>query len=158
MRVGIGYDIHRMIEGRKLFLGGIEIPYIKGFLAHSDGDILLHALCDAILGAAALGDIGTHFPDTDIRYSNISSAQLLKEVLVVVRNKGFRVHNVDTVIIMQEPKLVPFKDKIRNNVATLLGIDVSFVSVKAKTQEGLGPIGNNEAAACYATVSLDTGG
>jgi 2-C-methyl-D-erythritol 2,4-cyclodiphosphate synthase len=153
-RIGIGYDIHRLVEGRKLFLGGVEIPYIKGLLGHSDADSLLHAICDALLGAAAFGDIGEHFPDTDPKYQDISSIELLKIIAHLIREKGFKIGNIDTVVIAQEPVLFPFKKLMQERIAQALNIEQGFVSIKAKTNEGLGEIGRKEAIACYATVLL----
>jgi 2-C-methyl-D-erythritol 2,4-cyclodiphosphate synthase len=153
-RIGIGYDIHRLIEGRKLFIGGVEIPYIKGLLGHSDGDVLIHAICDAMLGAIAEGDIGQHFPDTDPKYHNVSSLELLKTVNDLVGKKGFAVNNVDTVVIAQEPKLSPFKKQIQERIAQALNIKEDNVNIKAKTNEGIGEIGQIEAIACYAVVTI----
>lgn len=154
IRVGLGYDIHRLVEGRKLFLGGLEIPYNKGLLGHSDGDVLLHALCDALLGAIAKGDIGEHFPDTDPKYQNISSSDLLKTVLALVLEKGYSIVNLDTIIIAEEPKLTLLKDKIKKNLSKLMNIDADFIGVKAKTNEGLGEVGRKEAIICYVTVLI----
>jgi len=153
-RTGIGYDIHRLAEGRKLFLGGIEIPYVKGLLGHSDGDTLLHAIADALLGAVAEGDIGEHFPDTDPKYRGIDSVILLKNVLDIVSRKGYRINNVDTVVVAQEPALGPFKSAIRKRIAAILGISENAVGIKAKTNEELGELGRKEAIAAYAVVSL----
>ncbi len=157
-RVGIGYDIHRLVEGRPLFLGGVQIPYIKGLLGHSDGDSLIHALCDALLGALALGDIGEHFPDTDPKYQGIASSKLLTVVKGLVDKSGYKINNLDVVIIAQEPQLLPFKKQIKEKVALLLGIKDEVVNIKAKTNEGLGAVGNKEAIACYAIASLSKGG
>jgi 2-C-methyl-D-erythritol 2,4-cyclodiphosphate synthase len=154
---GIGYDIHRLVEGRPLFLGGVEIPYIKGLLGHSDGDALLHALCDALLGAAGEGDIGKHFPDTEAKYHGIASAELLKAVHGIIRNKGWRIQNIDSIVIAQEPGLEPFKEQIRENISRILQIDPSLVNIKAKTNEGLGEIGQKEAIACWAVVAITKG-
>lgn len=156
-KVGIGYDIHRLIEGRPLFLGGIEIPYIKGLLGHSDGDALMHALCDALLGALGLGDIGEHFPDTDPKYQGIASGKLLSIVKGMVDSSGYKINNLDTVIIAQEPSLIPFKKQMKENISLLLGIGQEALNIKAKTSEGLGVIGNKEAIACYAAASLVRG-
>ena len=153
-KIGIGYDIHRLVEGRKLFLGGVEIPYIKGLLGHSDGDALLHAICDALLGALGEGDIGEHFPDTDQKYHNLSSVELLKAVKNLVEEKHFMIANVDTVVIAQEPKLVPFKKQIRGKIAQILDIKEDCVNIKAKTNEGLGEIGREEGIAAYAAVNI----
>lgn len=153
-RIGIGYDIHRLVEGRKLFLGGVEIPYIKGLFGHSDGDALLHAVCDALLGAAAEGDIGEHFPDTDPKYHNISSAELLKSTIELIKDKGFKINNLDTVVIAQEPRISPFKKQIRQSLSRIIGVKEDYLNLKAKTSEGLGEIGSKEAIACYAAVML----
>lgn len=153
-KVGIGYDIHRLVEGRPLFLGGIEIPYIKGLLGHSDGDALLHALCDALLGALALGDIGEHFPDTDPKYQGIASSSLLEIVKGLVEKHGYTINNLDVVIIAQEPQLIPFKKQMKESISLLLGIKEESVNIKAKTNEGLDAVGNREAIACYAIASL----
>ncbi len=152
-KVGFGFDIHRLVDGRKMFLGGVEIPYIKGFLGHSDGDVLLHAITDALLGAAGLGDIGEHFPDTDPKYAGVDSKILLKNVVELI-SRDFTINNIDSVIIAQEPVLTPFKKAIRNSVAQILGLDISSVGVKAKTNEGLGEIGQKEAIAVYAVALL----
>src|SRR3989338_1552786 len=154
MRVGIGYDIHRFVESRPLMLGGIEIPSIKGLEGHSDGDALIHAICDAILGAAGMDDIGHQFPVNDDRYLNISSLELLREVSEKIKKKGFRVDYVDSVIILEEPKIAPFKDSMRREVSDSLGISVDNVSIKATTQEGVGAIGRGEALAAYAVACL----
>ena len=153
-KIGIGYDIHRLVEGRKLFLGGVEIPYIKGLLGHSDGDALLHAICDALLGALGEGDIGEHFPDTDQKYHNLSSVELLKAVKNLIEEKKFMIANVDTVVIAQEPKLIPFKKQIRGKIAQILDIKEDCVNIKAKTNEGLGEIGREEGIAAYAAVAI----
>jgi 2-C-methyl-D-erythritol 2,4-cyclodiphosphate synthase len=153
-RIGIGYDIHRLAEGRKLFIGGIEIPYIKGLLGHSDADVLLHALCDALLGAIGAGDIGGHFPDTDPKYQGISSAELLRETAALVKKEGLRIQNIDTVIIAQEPILSPFKKQMQEKIAQILRIEAHRLNIKAKTNEGAGEIGNKEAIAAYAAVIL----
>lgn len=157
-KVGIGYDIHRLIEGRPLFLGGVEIPYIKGLLGHSDGDALIHALCDALLGALGLGDIGDHFPDSDPKYQGIASGKLLRIVKGLVDDSGYKINNLDTVIIAQEPSLMPFKKQMKENISSLLGIGQEALNIKAKTNEGLGTLGNKEAIACYAAASLVKGG
>ena len=154
MRIGIGYDIHRLVTERKLFIGGVEIPYIKGLLGHSDADVLVHALCDALLGAIAAGDIGEHFPDTDPKYQGISSLEILKSVLTLVSSKGYSISNIDAVIIAQEPGMAPFKKKIQENLAKALCVDKDCVSIKAKTNEGMGETGRKEAIACYAVALL----
>jgi 2-C-methyl-D-erythritol 2,4-cyclodiphosphate synthase len=153
-RTGIGYDIHRLVEGRKLFLGGLQIDYAKGLLGHSDGDVVLHALCDALLGAAGLGDIGEYFPDNDPAYKDIYSRLLLERVNETLKEKGFEVLNVDMIILAQEPFLRDYKPRIRENIAAILGIEAGLVGVKAKTTEGLGDIGRKEAIAAYAVAAL----
>lgn len=156
-RVGIGYDIHRLVEKRPLLLGGVEIPYIKGLLGHSDGDVLLHAICDALLGAMAQKDIGEHFPDTESAYQGIDSSKLLGRVVSLVGELGYRIINIDTVIIAEEPVLVPFKKKIQERVAQITGLSETAVCIKAKTNEGVGGVGRKEAIAAYAVVSLEGG-
>lgn len=153
-KVGIGYDIHRLIEGRKLFLGAVEIPYIKGLLGHSDGDALIHAICDALLGALAYGDIGEHFPDTDPKYQGIASSLLLEKISSLVDKEGYKINNIDVVIVAQEPKLLPFKSQIKEKICCLLNLKEDALNIKAKTNEGLGAVGNKEAIAAYAIASL----
>ena len=155
IRIGIGYDIHRLVEGRKLFIGGIEIPYIKGLLGHSDGDVLLHAVCDALLGAMSYGDIGEVFPDTDPAYLGISSVELLKRVQDLLESKGYVINNLDTVVIAEEPRLEHFKDKIIQNIAGVLKVGISNVAVKAKTNEKIGSLGRKEAIAAWASVLIE---
>ena len=154
MRIGIGYDVHRLAEERKLVLGGVEIPYERGLLGHSDADVLLHAIMDALLGAAALGDIGKHFPDTDGRYKGISSIELLKKVGELLEERCFLIENIDATIIAQEPKMRPYIDAMRENIAKALGIEVSQVNVKATTEEGLGFTGNKEGISSQAVCML----
>lgn len=155
MRVGMGYDVHRLTEGRKLILGGVEISYEKGLLGHSDADVLVHAVMDALLGAAALGDIGQHFPDTDPRYSGISSLKLLEHVGTLLEEHGFSVGNIDAVIIAQKPKMAPHIPQMRENIARTLGIAVSQVNVKATTEEGLGFTGQGEGISSQAVCLLE---
>lgn len=155
MRVGIGYDVHKLASGRDLVLGGVKIDYKKGLLGHSDADVLLHAIMDALLGAAALGDIGTHFPDSDERYQGISSERLLKRVSVLLKDKGYRVGNVDAVLIAQNPKIAPYIGQMRENIAQALSVDVSQISVKATTEEGLGFTGAGEGIASQAVCILE---
>ncbi|MFA5059643.1 MAG: 2-C-methyl-D-erythritol 2,4-cyclodiphosphate synthase [Candidatus Omnitrophota bacterium] len=150
--VGIGYDIHRLVKGRKLILGGVHIPYAKGLLGHSDADVLLHAICDALLGAMGLGDIGEHFPNTDKRYKGISSVVLLSQVKKLVQKKGFKIHNVDSVVIAEKPNLKTFKPKMCSKIAQTLSLAESKINIKATTQEGLGFGGVKEAMAAYAVV------
>ena len=154
MRIGTGYDVHRLTEGRKLILGGVEIPYEKGLLGHSDADVLLHAIMDALLGAAALGDIGLHFPDTDERYRGISSMLLLRHVAELLEEKCFVIENVDATIIAQRPKLRPYIDTMRANIAKTLGLTADRVNVKATTEEGLGFTGSGEGSAAQAVCLL----
>ena len=154
MRVGMGYDVHRLVEGRDLILGGVKIPYVKGLLGHSDADVLLHAVMDALLGAAALGDIGKHFPDSDPAYKGISSMLLLKKVGALLEEKGFFVDNIDATIIAQAPKMRPFIDDMRENIARALNMDISCVNVKATTEEGLGFTGNGEGISSQAVCML----
>ena len=152
--LGIGYDIHRLVEGRKLFLGGIEFDSPVGLLGHSDADVVLHAICDALLGAAALGDIGEHFPDDDPRWKGISSALLTGKVMELIREKGLKVNNVDVMVLAQRPRLGPKKGEMRQKVAQLLGISHERVNIKATTMEGLDAIGRGEAIATQAAVNL----
>ena len=156
MRIGMGYDVHRLVEGRKLILGGVEIPYEKGLLGHSDADVLLHAIMDALLGAAALGDIGKLFPDTDDAYKGISSLELLKRVGRELEEHFFLIENIDATIIAQAPKMRPFIEKMRENIADALGIEISQVSVKATTEEGLGFTGRGEGISAQAVCLLTT--
>lgn len=153
-RIGIGYDIHRLVEGRKLVLGGVEIPFEKGLLGHSDSDVLIHAICDALLGAAALGDIGTHFPDTDPRWTGVSSLELLARVVEMLADRGYRVANVDATVMAERPKLKPYVQAIRERLASALRVDVDLMSVKAKTSEGLDSVGRGEAIAAQAIALL----
>ncbi len=150
MRIGFGYDIHRLTENRKLIIGGVEIDYHLGLLGHSDADVLIHSIMDSLLGAFALADIGTHFPDNNEKYNNISSLFLLKETMKIIPGK---VINIDSTIVAEEPKMAPYIPSMRKNIAEIVGIDISHVSVKATTNEGLDSIGKKEAIACYC-VSL----
>ena len=154
MRVGIGYDLHRLVPNRKLILGGAEIPHTLGLLGHSDADVLTHAIIDAILGAAALGDIGSHFPDTDPAYEGINSLILLQKTKARVENLGYLVQNVDSTIIAQRPKLAPHIPEMRGRLAETLNLSLNEVSVKATTSEGIGVVGKEEAIAAQAIVSL----
>ena len=154
MRIGQGFDVHQLVEGRKLIIGGVEIPYAKGLLGHSDTDVLLHAICDALLGAAAAGDIGQHFSDTDAKYKNIDSRVLLREVARIVANAGFRIGNVDATIIAQAPKMAPHITKMVENIAADLGIAINAVNVKATTTEKLGYSGRGEGIAAQAVALL----
>lgn len=154
MRVGIGYDVHRLTEGRKLILGGVEIPYALGLLGHSDADVLLHAVMDALLGAAALGDIGKHFPDTDEKYRGISSLKLLAHVEELITGQGYYIENIDATIIAQKPKLRPYIGQMEENIAEALKIGKDQVNVKATTEEGLGFTGSGEGISSQAVCSL----
>lgn len=154
MRIGTGYDVHRLVEGRKLILGGAEIPYEKGLLGHSDADVLIHAVMDALLGAAALGDIGLHFPDSDPAYEGISSLVLLKKVKELLEEHLFLIENVDATVIAQAPKMRPYIETMRQNIAQALGISKEQVSVKATTEEGLGFTGAGEGIAVQAVCLL----
>ena len=154
IRIGEGWDIHSLVEGRKLILGGVEIPYNKGLLGHSDADALLHAITDALLGAAAMGDIGTHFPDTDARFKGADSATLLAEVAQQVRERGYTISNVDSTVIAQAPKLAPHIAAMRARIAQVLDLSVDQVNVKAKTAEKMGPVGEGLAMEARAVVLL----
>lgn len=155
IRIGHGYDVHRLVENRKLILGGVEIPFERGLLGHSDADVLLHAISDALLGAVALGDIGKHFPDTDPRYAGADSMLLLKEVVQFVRNEGYQVGNLDATILCQRPKLAGFIAAMRENIAACCEIPVSDVSIKATTEEKLGFTGSGEGIAVHAVALLE---
>lgn len=155
MRIGMGYDVHKLVKGRDLILGGINIPYEKGLLGHSDADVIVHAIMDALLGAAALGDIGKHFPDTDPEYKGISSILLLKKVGSLLRENGHTICNIDATIIAQAPKLRPYIDTMNQNVADALGIEVSRVNIKATTEEGLGFTGSGEGISSQAICLID---
>ena len=154
MRIGQGYDVHAFGEGDHIILGGVTIPYERGLVAHSDGDVLIHALCDALLGAAALGDIGRHFPDTDPRYQGIDSRQLLREVVSLINNKGYRLANTDMTIVAQVPKMSPYVEQIRANLAADLSCEIDQVNVKATTTEKLGFEGREEGVSCQVVVLL----
>ncbi len=154
MRVGMGYDVHRLTENRKLILGGVEIPYEKGLLGHSDADVLLHAIMDALLGAAALGDIGKHFPDTDPAYEGISSIKLLEHVGELLEQNNYVIENIDATIIAQRPKMLPHIPQMRKNVARALGIEESQINIKATTEEGLGFTGSGEGISSQAICLL----
>lgn len=156
MRIGQGYDVHRLVEGRKLIIGGVDIPYEKGLLGHSDADVLLHAVMDALLGAAALGDIGQHFPDSDERYKGISSIALLKEVGKILQENGYMIENIDSTVIAQRPKLLPYRPQMAENIAAALGIEKEQVSVKATTEEGLGFTGTGEGISAQAIALLSS--
>lgn len=156
MRIGMGYDVHKLVEGRDLILGGVKIPHTLGLLGHSDADVLLHAIMDALLGAAALGDIGKHFPDTDPQYKGISSIKLLEHVTKLIEEKGYIVENIDATIIAQKPKMRPYIEEMEKNIATALHIDVSQINVKATTEEGLGFTGTEQGISSQAICALTT--
>ena len=154
IRIGNGYDVHKLVEGRKLVLGGVEIPHTKGVLGHSDGDVLIHAIMDAILGALALGDIGQHFPDTDMKYEGIDSKILLRKVNELMKNKGYKIGNLDSIIVAQKPKLKDYLNKMREVMAEILETDVENISVKATTEEKLGFTGDELGIKSYCVVLL----
>lgn len=154
MRAGLGYDVHKLVKGRKLILGGVKIEYEYGLLGHSDADVLVHAIMDALLGAAALGDIGKHFPDTDERYKGISSITLLRHVSELLKENNYQVENIDAVIIAQKPKMAPHIEEMRSNISDALGIERGRVNVKATTEEGLGFTGTGEGIASQAICML----
>ena len=154
MRIGHGYDVHKLVEGRKLILGGVDIPYEKGLLGHSDADVLTHAIMDALLGAAALGDIGRHFPDTDPAYAGADSLKLLDHVVELLEEKGYQVGNVDATILAQKPKLAPYIEKMRDNLAARMKVEPDQVNVKATTEEKLGFTGAEEGIAAHAVALL----
>lgn len=155
MRVGLGYDVHKLVEGRDLIIGGVQIPYEKGLLGHSDADVLLHAIMDALLGAAALGDIGKHFPDTDSKYKGISSIKLLEYVRELIDDELYVVGNIDATIIAQRPKMAPYIEQMKKNIADALAIEVSQVNIKATTEEGLGFTGSGEGISAQAVCCLE---
>jgi len=155
MRVGFGYDVHSLVPNRPLILGGVRIPYLYGLQGHSDADVLLHAICDALLGAIAEGDIGRHFPDTDPQYRDIKSALLLERVMIKVKEKGFHLLNIDSTIVAQKPKLMDFIPRMVNEIAKVIEIDTSRINVKATTTEGLGFTGRGEGIAAYAMALVE---
>ena len=153
-RIGQGFDIHQLVEGRKLILGGIEIPYEKGLLGHSDADALIHAIIDALFGALALGDIGTHFPDTDPKYKDIDSTILLEEAYKIILENGYKINNLDNTIIIEEPKMKPYINLMQKKLSSIFNIEENRISIKAKTMEKMDSIGEKQAAAVYSTVLL----
>ena len=155
MRIGHGYDVHRLVAGRPLILGGVKLEYELGLLGHSDADVLTHAIMDALLGAAALGDIGKHFPDSDPRYKGADSLRLAKNVSELLRENGYRIVNIDSTVIAQRPKLSPFIPKMRENIAAALGVSSNLISVKATTEEGLGFTGSGEGIAAHAVCLIE---
>jgi 2-C-methyl-D-erythritol 2,4-cyclodiphosphate synthase len=154
VRTGFGYDVHRLVSGRALILGGVKIPYPYGLLGHSDADVITHALCDAILGAAALGDLGQHFPDSDPRYAGISSIELLKEVIQKIGSSGWTLGNADITLVAQAPKIVPYVTEIAKNISNACKVSVNKINIKATTTEGLGFIGTGEGMSAYAVVTI----
>ena len=155
MRIGIGYDVHKLVTGRKLVLGGIVIPFEKGLLGHSDADVLVHAVCDALLGAAAMGDIGLHFPDTDPKFKNISSLKLLAETIAMVRDHGFTIGNIDTIVFAEAPKIGPYRKMMQEKLADTVAVDPGCINIKATTTEGLGIIGKGEGIGAMSVALLD---
>jgi len=155
IRIGQGIDFHRLGEGLPLWMGGVQIPFHKGFIAHSDGDVLLHAICDALLGAASLGDIGTHFPDTDAAYKNIDSSILLRQTMKLINAEGYRIGNIDVTVCAEEPKLKPHIPSIRARIADILELEINNISVKATTTEKMGFVGREEGIMCFAVVILE---
>lgn len=158
MRIGIGYDIHRLAEDRKLQLGGVEIPYVKGLISYTDGDVLIHAIADSILGAMGSGDIGQHFSNTDPRYEGMASGEILKKVIGLMDEKRFTLKNIDSVIIAEEPKIYPFKEKMIDFLVPILKIDRNCINIKATTNEGVGSLGKGEAIAAYAVALIASAG
>ncbi len=154
-KIGFGYDVHKFVDGRKLILGGVEIPHTKGLLGHSDADVLLHAICDAILGALSLGDIGIHFPNTDSKYKNADSKELLNHVYYLMKDFHYEIGNVDSTILLEKPILAPFIPEMRKVIANILNITIDQISVKATTTEGLGFVGHEEGCAAQAVVLLN---
>ena len=155
MRIGHGYDVHKLVEGRKLILGGVTVPYEKGLLGHSDADVLLHAVSDALLGAAALGDIGKHFPDTDEAFKNADSRVLLRRVIELISQKGYKVGNIDATVIAQAPKLAPYIETMKNNIAEDCGVSADRINVKATTEEHLGFTGRKEGISAHAVCIIE---
>jgi 2-C-methyl-D-erythritol 2,4-cyclodiphosphate synthase len=155
MQIGIGYDVHKLVAGRKLVLGGVVIPFKKGLLGHSDADVLVHAVCDALLGAAGLGDIGLHFPDNDPKFKDISSLTLLAETNTMIRKKGFAIRNIDTIIFAEAPKISPYRKEMQENLAQTIEVDPGCVNIKATTTEGLGVIGKGEGIGAMSVALLE---
>jgi len=156
IRIGLGVDFHQLAEGRELWIGGVLIPYHKGGLGHSDADVLLHAICDALLGAACLGDIGVHFPDTDQKYKNIDSKILLQQTIELINAEGYRIVNIDSTLCLQEPKIKPFIEQMQQTIAAIAGIGQRDISVKATTTEQMGFVGRKEGVVAYASALLET--
>lgn len=156
IRIGFGYDVHKLVIGRKLILGGVEIPFEKGSLGHSDADVLLHSICDALLGAAALGDIGKHFPDNDSTYKDISSLLLLKRVYNLLNSNSYKINNIDSTILLEKPKILKYSDEMKRNIASVLMLDTNQISIKATTSEGMGFIGASKGIACYSVALISS--
>ncbi|MBQ7500500.1 MAG: 2-C-methyl-D-erythritol 2,4-cyclodiphosphate synthase [Clostridia bacterium] len=154
MRTGMGYDVHRLVPGRKLIIGGTDIPYEKGLLGHSDADVLLHAISDALLGAAAMGDIGKLFPDSDPEYEGADSLKLLEKVVSLIRNEGWDISNIDSIIVAQKPKMAPHIENMRSNIASAIGCDIKDIGVKSTTEEGMGFTGDGSGISAYATALI----
>ena len=154
-KIGNGYDVHRLVEGRKLILGGVEIPHTKGILGHSDGDVVLHSIMDAMLGALSLGDIGKHFPDTDSKYLNINSTILLKEVNSLLKKEGYKINNIDSIIVLEKPKIANYIEEMRKIISEILEVTINCVSIKATTEERLGFTGLEEGVKSYCVVLLE---
>lgn len=154
IRIGSGFDVHKLVDGRKLIIGGVHIPYEKGLLGHSDADVLIHSICDALLGAANMGDIGKHFPDSSIEFKDIDSKILLKKTNVLIKNAGYRIGNIDCTICAHEPKLSPFVNKMQNEISKVLNIETDVISIKATSTEGLGFVGRKEGICSFANVLL----
>lgn len=155
MRIGTGYDVHKLISGRKLVLGGVAIPFEKGLLGHSDADVLIHSICDALLGAAGLGDIGLHFPDTDPKFKDISSIKLLEKTYQMVCKKGFNLKNLDSIVFAQKPKIFPFREKMQQNIARAMNVNTDCINIKATTTEGLGMFGRGEGIGAMCVVLVE---
>ena len=155
MQIGIGYDIHKLIEGKKLVLGSVEIPYEKGFLAHTDGDVLIHSIIDALLGASGLGNIGEHFPDSEPKWKDANSMSLLEVVYIKIKGKGFKIVNIDSTIVVQEPKLSPYLNEMKKNISQALGISEEKIGIKPKTNEGLDSIGQKNAISAWSVALLN---
>ena len=155
MRIGHGYDVHRLTENRKLILGGVEVPYKLGLMGHSDADVLVHAIMDALLGAAGLGDIGKHFPDTDLKYKDASSLKLLENVCVLLKEKNYKIENIDATIIAQSPKLLPYISEMENNISLACGINLSQINIKATTEENLGFTGEGKGISAHAVCLIN---
>lgn len=155
MRVGMGYDVHKLVEGKELILGGVKLPFEKGLLGHSDADVLVHAIMDSLLGAAALGDIGRHFPDNDLKYKGISSLKLLKHVKILLESKNYTINNIDATIVAQQPKMSPYIEKMRDNISSVLEIEINNINIKATTTEGLGFTGSGQGISAYSISSIN---